>query len=79
MYWYKGVFLDSEEDIKFVDEIESMYDVGTLKFNDKDSLLCHLEYDGEVCSSDYDCKTIENKESILLIAKENRVGVSWNS
>lgn len=79
MYWYKGVFLDSEEDIKFVDEIESMYDVGTLKFNDKDSLLCHLEYDGEVCSSDYDCKTIENKESILLIAKENRVEVSWNS
>lgn len=77
MYFYKGVFLDSEDDVKFVNEIESMYDVGTLKFNSKDSLVCHLEYEGEVCSNDYDCKTIENKETIIEVADENRVGVSW--
>lgn len=78
MYWYKGVFLDSEDDVKFVDEIESMYDVGTLKFKSEDSLLCHLEYDGIVCSNDYDCKTVENKDTMILVARENKVGVDWD-
>lgn len=77
MYWYNGVFLNSDKDVDFVTKIESLYDVGTLKFKSKDSLLCHLEYEGAICSDDFDCKTLNNKNTMIEIAEENRLGVSW--
>lgn len=77
MILYKGRMFESDEYVELAKEIESCFDVGTLVFESEDSLVCHLECEGEVVSKTYDCKTQEQKEEIENFAKEHFVGVTW--
>lgn len=77
MIIYKGRMFKNNEYVKFAKEIESCFDVGTLVFESKDSLVCYLECEGEVVSKTYDCKTQEQKEEIENFAREHFVGVTW--
>ena len=77
MILYKGRMFSNEKSISFAKEIESCYDNGTLMFLNKDSLDCYLTIEGEVCSNNFTCSDISEKEELMSYAEENRVSISW--